>query len=161
MELDFAALDHAHFMKEALNEAGIAAQSGELPIGTVIVHEGNIIARGHAHHVARGSKIAHAEMNALLEAEQYLDTHPHQCVIYTTVEPCVMCLGAIVMSNISHIVFAVQDNWIKPREMLNMDYVRRHIAEYVGGVLAEDSLKLFRQTRPQDIPLLLEGKRED
>ena len=88
-------------MKEALKEAEVAAQSGELPI------------------------------------------------------------GAIVMSNISHVVFVLPDNWVKPREMLNMDYVRRHIAEYVGGVLAEDSLKLFRQTRPQDIPLLLEGKRED
>jgi tRNA(adenine34) deaminase len=159
MKLDFAALDHIHFMKEALKEAEVAVQSGELPIGAVIVHEGKVIARGHAHHVARGSKIAHAEMNALLEAERYLNGCPHECVIYSTVEPCVMCLGAIVMSNISHIVFALPDNWIKPREMLNMDYVRRHIIEYVGGVLADDSLALWRTARPQDIPLLLDGLR--
>ncbi len=159
MELDFAALDHSHFMKEALKEAELAVQSGELPIGALVVHDGNVIARGHAHHLARRSKIAHAEMNVLLEAETYLDAHPHQCVIYTTVEPCVMCLGAIVMSNISHIVFALPDNWIKPRDMLNNDYVRRHVVEYVGGVMADDCLALWRRARPQDIPLLLEGRR--
>ena len=158
MELDFTSLDHAYFMREALKEAELAAQSGELPIGALIVHDGTIIARGHAHHVTRKSKIAHAEMNVLLEVEQFLEAHPHQCVIYTTVEPCVMCLGAIVMSNISHIVFALQDNWIKPREMLKIDYVRRHINEYVGGVLADDCLKLFQTYRPQDVPLLMEGK---
>jgi tRNA(adenine34) deaminase len=159
MELDFAALDHERFMKEALKEAALAAESGELPIGALLVHEGSIIARSHARHLARKSKIAHAEMNVLLEAEQFLDSHPHQCVIYTTVEPCVMCLGAIVMSNISHIVFAVRDNWIKPWEMPNNDYVRRHIAEYVGGVLTDDCLALIRLARPQDVSLLTEGRR--
>lgn len=156
---DFAAMDHQYFMREALSEARIAAETGELPIGVVLVHNGNIVARGHVGHVARVSKIAHAEMDVLTKAEKYLESHPHECVIYSTVEPCVMCLGAIVMANVSHVVFALQDNWIKPSEMLRIDYVRQHVHEYVGGVLAGESLDLWRRFCPQDIPMLLEGKR--
>ena len=159
MPTEFNGLDHAYFMKEALKEAEMAAEAGELPIGALLVHDGKIVARGHAHHQARRSKIAHAEMNVLLEAEQYLDAHPHMCIIYTTVEPCVMCLGAIVMSNISDIVFGLPDNWIQPRGMLGIDYVRRHITNYVGGVLADESLNLWRKIRPQDLEMMLSGKR--
>jgi tRNA(adenine34) deaminase len=147
-------------MREALKEAELAARAGELPIGAVIVHNNEIITRGRAQHVTRGSEIAHAEMNALLHAERYLNAHAHDgCVIYSTVEPCVMCLGAIVMSNIDHVVYALADRWIKPEQMLNnVEYVRSHIASYIGGVLSDDSLKLFQQFRPQDIPLMVEGR---
>ena len=159
MELDFTSLDHAFFMREALKEAGLAAQAGELPIGAVIVHKNKIVSRGRAQHNARSSNVAHAEMNALVQAEQYLyANHRDGFVIYTTVEPCVMCLGAIVMSNIDHVVFGLRDNWIKPWGMLDIEYVRRRIGNYVGGVLADDCLKLFQTYRPQDVPLLMEGK---
>jgi tRNA(adenine34) deaminase len=157
---DFDALDHEHFMREALLEARLAGQAGERPIGAVVVHKGQIIGRGRAQHQARKSEIAHAEMNALLQAEQYIYAHVHDgCVIYTTVEPCVMCLGAIVMSDIDHIVYALADHWIKPGEMLNMDYVRRHIQHYVGGILADQSAKLWEQYNPHELALLQTGKR--
>ena len=159
MAIDFDSIDHQYFMTEALKEAGLAPQTGELPIGAVIVHNNTIVGRGRAQHNARGSKIAHAEMNALFEAERYLFANGRDgFVIYTTVEPCVMCLGAIVMSNIDHVVYGLKDNWVKPKGMLEIDYVRRRIGHYLGGVLADDCLKLFRVFRPQDIPLLLEGK---
>jgi tRNA(adenine34) deaminase len=160
MPMGFERLDHELFMREALREAESAAQAGELPIGAVIVHDNRIVGRGRAQHNTRGSEVAHAEMNALVQAERFLTAHAHDgCVIYSTVEPCVMCLGAIVMSNIDHIVYALADKWIKPDQMLNnVEYVRRHIASYVGGVLADDSLRLWQRVRPQDVPLLVEGR---
>jgi tRNA(adenine34) deaminase len=159
MEFDFGRLDHEYFMKVALNEADQAGRSGERPIGAVIIHNNQIIGKGRAQHIIRESNVAHAEMNALLQAERYLYKHARDgCVIYTTVEPCVMCLGAIVMSNIRHIVYALGDKCIKPGEMLNMDYVRRHIHDYLGGVLVEESIELWTKYRPQELPVVLEGR---
>jgi tRNA(adenine34) deaminase len=160
MAQDFEALDHAHFMNEAVKEARLAAEAGELPIGAVIVHDYKIVGRGRAQHNARSSKVAHAEMNALTQAGPYLlDHHRGGSVIYSTVEPCVMCLGAIVMSDVDHVVYGLPDNWIKPSGMLGIEYVRQRIGNYVGGVLAADCLELFEQYRPGDVPLLLEGRR--
>ena len=140
--LDFGDLDHERFMREALKEAELALQQGERPIGAVVVHDGEIVGRGHAEHVQRQSEIAHAELNALLQAEQYIHTHLHECTIYTTVEPCVMCLGAIVMSDIDHIVFALPDKWINPSKMLEIDHVQRHIKHYIGSLLETESVVL-------------------
>ena len=159
MPTDFGAMDHRRFMAEAIKEAQLAAQSGELPIGAVVVHNNVIVGRGHAQHNARGSKVAHAEMSALIQAERYLNARGRDgFVIYSTVEPCVMCLGAIVMSNVDHVVYGLPDNWIKPRGMLKIDYVAKRIGNYLGGVLADECLELFQTYRPEDVPLLLEGK---
>ena len=66
MPFDFNTLDHTYFMREALKEAELALQAGEAPIGAVIVHNGVIVGRGQAEHVRRQSRLAHAELNALL-----------------------------------------------------------------------------------------------
>ena len=162
MSFDFNSLDHEHFMREALKEAELSLQDGERPIGAVIVHDNKVIGRGRAQHLARKSEVAHAEINAILQAEQYLCENTHgDCVIYSTVQPCVMCLGAIVMANIDNVVYGLEDNWIKPREMLNIDYVRAHIRNYVGGVLAEESVKLWQRSSWDEIFLLQEGKQHE
>ncbi len=162
MAFDISQLDHNLFMRAALAEAELAGKAGELPIGAVIVHNGQIVATGRARHVARSSNMAHAEMNALLTAEQYLAAHARDgCVIYTSVEPCVMCLGAIVMSNIRHIVYGLEDKWIKPSGMMSIDYVRRHVETYVGGVMAQASVDLFQRFRPQDLSIMQEGRWPD
>jgi tRNA(adenine34) deaminase len=159
MSFDFGKLNHEYFMREALFEAELAGKAGERPIGAVIIHGNRIIGKGRAQHIVRESNVAHAEMNALLQTERYLNKHARDgCVIFTTVEPCVMCLGAIVMSNIAHVVYALPDNWIKPQGMFNMDYVRRHIHNYLGGVLAGESMKLWAQFRPQELTVVLDGK---
>lgn len=160
MSFDFSNVNHALYMQEALREAESAGLAGERPIGAVIVHQDKVISRGQAQHNARQSNVAHAEMNALTRAEQYLYLHARDdCIIYTTVEPCVMCLGAIVMSNIRHIVYGISDKLILPAGMMNIDYVRRHIHHYLGGVLVADGIKLFTRFRPQELPVVLEGKR--
>ncbi len=158
MPVDFDALDHEQFMRAALAEAEAAGQAGELPIGAVIAHAGQVISRGRARHKERQSKLAHAEMNALQEAQHYLFAHNRECVLYTTAEPCVMCLGTLVMLNIRHVVFALADHWIKPVQMLEMPYVARHVEHYLGGVLEKESLALFEKYRPEEISLIVEGR---
>lgn len=160
MELDFTAIDHEHFMRGALKEAEVAFANGERPIGAVVIHDGKIIGRGRADHNGRQSEIAHAELNALLQAEKYLHADIHgDSIIYATVEPCVMCLGAIVMSDIDHVVFALPDLWINPRQMLDMPYVRRHIKNYLGGVLESASVALWERYSPRELKMMREGKR--
>ncbi len=68
--IDFADLDHEHFMHEALKEAELALEEGERPIGAIVVHNGQVVGRGRAQHQQRQSEIAHAELNALIQAEQ-------------------------------------------------------------------------------------------
>lgn len=161
MAFDFNSLDHAAYMREALVEAEVAMQAGERPIGAVIVHRGQIVGRGHAEHLARHNRLAHAELNALLMSAPQLYDYPHDNgVIYTTVEPCEMCLGAIVMSDVvNHIVFALADQWINPNFMLAMPHVRRHIYNYVGGVLIEESMALWQQCRPEELILIRDGRK--
>lgn len=159
MPNDFGSFNHEQFMREALKEADRALQQGERPIGAVVVHRGKIIGRGQAQHIKRQSEVAHAELNALIQAEKYLHDHTHECTIYSTVEPCVMCLGAIVMSDISNVVFGLPDRWISPAKMLEMDYVRRHIQNYVGGVLEAESAALWLKADPITLRMIQEGKR--
>ena len=159
MAFDFNSLDHAFFMREAIKEAEIAMQAVEFPIGAVIVHRGKIVGRGKAEHIERHNRLAHAELNALLATATSLYDFPHDNgVIYTTLEPCEMCLGAIVMSDVvNHIVFSMTDNWINPKPMFEIPHVRRHIHNYIGGILEEESVALWKQCRPNDLLLIQKG----
>ena len=95
--------------------------------------------RGHAECQGKHYRLAHAELNALLATATSFYDYPHDNgVIYSTFEPCEMCLGALVMSDVvNHDVFALADRWINPSVMLEMPHVRRHIHNYLGGVLEE------------------------
>ncbi|MEK6752390.1 MAG: nucleoside deaminase [Chloroflexota bacterium] len=159
MAFDFNSLDHAFFMREAIKEAELAMQTGERPIGAVIVHHGKIVGRGKAEHLEKHSRLAHAELNALLATASSLYDYPHDNgVIYTTLEPCEMCLGAIVMSDVvNHVVFSLADNWINPKPMFEIPHVRRHIYNYIGGILEEESATLWEKCRPDELLLIREG----
>src|SRR5687767_11338124 len=98
---ELANVDIEKFMREALLEADAAGQAGELPIGAVLVLDGEIISRGRARHKETKSQISHAELNALLNGGEKLWTDYKQAIIlFTTVEPCPMCLGAVVMADV-------------------------------------------------------------
>jgi tRNA(adenine34) deaminase len=157
VSFEFESLDHGKFMREALREAATALQQEERPIGAVIVHQGKIVGRGRAQHRKRQSEIAHAELNALIQAERYLGEHPHECVLYSTLEPCVMCLGASVMSDIAAVVFAMPDGFIKPSEMMALEYVKRHIQHYVGGILENECEALWVHSYPEELRRLRTG----
>ena len=111
-----ASLDLTSFMREALYEAEQAGLAGELPIGAVVVIDGQIIARGRAQHQAKQSQLMHAELQALLNGGAALWEHYHNALLFTTVEPCPMCLGAVVMADVPHIIFAAHDGVVQSQQ---------------------------------------------
>ncbi len=115
--------DLAHFMREAIHEAHVAGQAGELPIGAVLVIRGRIASRGHNANRATRSQLRHAEMVALLDGGPMLWEHYRDAILFTTVEPCPMCLGAAVMADVPHIVFAVYDAHVCSGETLVLGQV--------------------------------------
>ena len=131
-------------MRDALLAgAGRALYRGDLPIGAVIVHENRIVGRGGNASQSDGTRLSHAEMKALHSCAQYLSQHARECVVYTTVEPCVMCLGAIIMVNIRRVVFGAPDANAGAGPMVeHVPYVHSRAHHYLGGVLEEERLQL-------------------
>ena len=155
---DFDGLDLQEFMRAALEQAEIAGREGELPIGAVVVIDGELISRGRARHNRLLSQIRHAELNALLEGGERLWRDYRRAVLFTTVEPCPMCLGAAVMADVPHIVFALHDKVVHSRLTVeNNPYVRRHIRSYYGGVLAQESEAILARYRPEVLQFILNG----
>lgn len=155
----FESIDHAKYMRAALEEAEHALERGDRPIGAVIVHGGRVVGRGSNTFATSRSHIAHAEMNALIACASYLYDHGHECIIYSTVEPCMMCLGAIVMANIRNIVFGMYDNHLRPRDFVEMSpYVRQRVHNYLGGVLEDECVGLYRRYSEDEANLVLAGR---
>ncbi len=99
------------YMKQALSEAKRALDEGEIPIGAVIVCRGQVIARGHNLTERLHDVTAHAEMQAITAATEYLGgKYLTDCTLYVTVEPCVMCAGALGWSQIPRIVYGADDD---------------------------------------------------
>ena len=98
------------FMKTALDEAGTAASQGEIPVGAVVVCKGMVIARAHNLTETLTDVTAHAEMQAITAAASYLGgKYLDQCTLYVTLEPCVMCAGAIGWSQMQRLVYGASD----------------------------------------------------
>lgn len=136
-------LDLEHFMRAALVEAEEAGEAGEVPIGAVLVIGTEIISRGRARHLELRSQLAHAEMQALLGGGEALWRDYAHAVLFTTREPCPMCLGAAVMADVHHIVYAVPDRIVRSADTIEHNpYVARHIKSFVSGVLEDDILDL-------------------
>jgi len=152
-------LDLTMFMHAALVEAEAAGQAGELPIGAVLVWRDQIIARGRAQHRELRSDIRHAELNALLSGGDILYEHPEECILFTTTEPCPLCLGAVVMADVPHIVYALADQVVHSKQTVETNpYIRRHIRTYFGGVLAEESASIFAKYDPQTLSYIQNGR---
>jgi len=96
--------DHQKFMSEAVQEAKKGLREGGIPIGSVLVKNGKIIGRGHNRRVQKGSAILHAEMDCLENAGRLKAAEYTQCVIYSTLSPCDMCTGAILLYKIPVVV---------------------------------------------------------
>lgn len=101
---------HEYFMKKALNEAEIAFDKGEVPVGAVIVINNTVIARSHNLTELLNDVTAHAEMQSITAAANYLGgKYLIGCTLYVTLEPCQMCAGALYWSQISKIVYGASD----------------------------------------------------
>jgi len=92
------------FLKAAYDEAQKGLQEGGIPIGSVIVHDGRIIGRGHNRRVQEGSSVLHGEMDALENAGRQPASVYRQCTLYTTLSPCPMCSGAILLYGIPNVI---------------------------------------------------------
>ena len=98
------------FMKEALKEAKKAYEEDEVPVGCVIVKDNKIIARGHNKKEKNNNALLHAEIVTLTKAQKKLnDWHLNDCTLYVTLEPCLMCTGAIIQTRIKKVVFGCND----------------------------------------------------
>lgn len=102
---------HEFFMKEALKEAQVAFDMDEVPVGAIVVANNSIVARAHNLTEKLNDVTAHAEMQAITSAANMLGSkYLHGCTLYVTLEPCVMCAGALFWSQVSEIVYATSDN---------------------------------------------------
>ena len=133
--------DDNYFMKKALMEAKVAFEEGEVPVGAVIVANQKIIARAHNLVERLNDVTAHAEMQAITSASNYLGgKFLHNCTLYVTLEPCPMCAGALYWSQISRVVYAADD---KKRGMNVMGSKLHPKTTIRGGVLAKEASDLL------------------
>jgi tRNA(adenine34) deaminase len=134
--------DDTHFMKQALIEAKEAYTKGEVPIGAVIVCENQIIARGHNLTETLNDVTAHAEMQAITSAANFLGgKYLLDCTLYVTIEPCQMCAGALFWSQISTIVYGARD---QQRGCINLNTKLHPKTKISGGVLEEESSQILK-----------------
>jgi len=143
-------LTDEYFMNAALREEEAAFEKGEIPVGAVIVLNGSIIARAHNLTETLNDVTAHAEMQALTSAFHYLGAkYLNDCTIYVTLEPCVMCAGALYWSQIGKVVYGASDP--KRGYTLANTALLHPKTEVVSGVLEKESIKLledfFRKLR--------------
>jgi tRNA(adenine34) deaminase len=103
-------ISHEQAMQVALQQAHLASESGDVPVGAVVVHEGQIIAARHNEREAKGDPTAHAEILALRDAATALGRwRLHDCTLVVTLEPCVMCAGALINARVKTLVYAAAD----------------------------------------------------
>ena len=135
--------DDIYFMKKALQEAEAAFEKGEIPIGAVIVIENRIIARTHNLTETLNDVTAHAEMQAITAAANFLGgKYLNNCTLYVTLEPCQMCAGALYWSQISNIVFGAKD---EQRGCGVMGTTLHPKTKIKGGIMAEEASKLMKR----------------
>jgi tRNA(adenine34) deaminase len=131
-----------YFMKKALQEAELAFEKGEIPVGALIVVDNKIIARTHNLTELLNDVTAHAEMQAITSAANYLGgKYLTGCTLYVTLEPCQMCAGALYWSQISKIVFGASD---EHRGFEKMGTQLHPKTTVVRGVLAEEAANLMK-----------------
>ena len=106
------------FMRAAIEEAKEGLSEGGIPIGAIIVYSGKIIGRGHNKRVQKGSAILHAEMDALENAKRQPASVYKECVLYTTLSPCPMCSGAIILYGIKRVVIGENKTFMGEEEYL-------------------------------------------
>ena len=135
-------------MREALVQAKKALKKGEVPIGAVVVLGDKIIGRGFNQPITTKDPTAHAEIIALKEASNRLENYRlNEAIIYTTLEPCLMCSGALVHARIKKIIFAAQDTKsgvvVNNGGLIQSEFLN-HKVSFEGGILEKQASKLLK-----------------
>src|SRR5882724_931820 len=140
---------HEAYMRQALALAEEAQAAGEVPVGAVVVRRGEVMGAGRNETIARGDPTAHAEMLAIREACRRVGNYRlESCVVYSTLEPCVMCAGALVAARVETLVFASRDlrfGGVRSKFRIADSDLLNHRVEIVEGVLAVDAVRLLQQ----------------
>jgi tRNA(adenine34) deaminase len=147
---------HETWMKLAIEEANKAGAIGEVPIGAIVVKDGEVIGRGHNLRETGMDPTAHAEMIAIREASQHLNAwRLSGCTLYVTLEPCPMCAGAIVQGRVDHVVYGAMDpkagcagtlfNLLEEPRFNHQPTVLAGILEQECGDLLRDFFRALRQ----------------
>ena len=140
--------DHTYYMEKALELARKAYRLGEVPVGAVVVRDGEIIGEGYNLREREGSAIAHAEVIAIEQACKRLGTwRLSGCTLYVTMEPCPMCAGALVNSRIDRVVYGCKDAAAGCLgSVIDFNsYPFNHSFETVSSICAKESLELLRE----------------
>lgn len=134
------------FMQAALEEARLGFQEGGIPIGSVLVHEGRIIGRGHNRRIQRGSPTLHGEMDALENAGRLPARVYRESTIYTTLSPCAMCTGAILLYGIPRVIAGENRTFTGEEELLRSRGVTVDVLQDPQCI---DLMTRFIETNPQ------------
>ena len=141
--MDLQPYSEAYFMRQALEEARLAFEEGEIPIGAVVVCRGQIIARAHNEVERLKDPTAHAELLAITAATEYMGgKFLSDCQLYVTVEPCVMCAGALFWARLGEIIYGAGEEKFGYRHYAPDIFPRR--VKVRGGVLSEEAAELMR-----------------
>jgi len=136
-------MDHTIWMREAIREARAAAEAGDVPVGAIVVREGEIIGRDRNRREAWGDPTAHAEILALREAAQTLGQwRLSGATLYCTLEPCCMCAGALVNARIERLIMGVRE----PKtggagsvyDLVRSPWLNHRLTEVISGVLSDE-----------------------
>lgn len=135
--------DDNYFMKKALQEAEIGFEKGEVPVGAVVVVDNRIIARAHNLTETLNDVTAHAEMQAITAAANFLGgKYLKDCTLYVTLEPCQMCAGALYWSQISTIVYGARD---EERGCIKLKTKLHPKTKMKGGVMTEETSQILKR----------------
>ena len=139
---------HEVYMRQALALAEEAQAAGEVPVGAVIVIGGEVVGKGRNSPIASNDSTAHAEMLAIREACASTGNYRLEgATVYSTLEPCVMCAGALVAARVARLVFATRDlrfGGVRSKFRLADSDLLNHQVEIVEGVLAVESMRLLQ-----------------
>ena len=139
---------HEDFMQQAMSLARRAEELDEVPVGAIVVHNGEVIAEAHNLRERDQDPTAHAELIAMrMAAEKLGSWRLEDCTVYVTLEPCAMCAGAMVLSRIERCVYAASDprgGFLGTLDDLSQHPVLNHRFETIPGVLAEESSELLK-----------------
>ena len=135
-----------HFLEAAISEAKSGLKEGGIPIGSIIVHNDKIIGRGHNKRIQKGSVVLHAEMDALENAGRQRSSIYRNCVLYTTLSPCPMCTGAILLYGIPKVVVGEHTTYMGAEDLLRQKGVEVVV---VNNVECIEMMERFIKANPR------------